>query len=461
MLLATMLAFFATAAYFVRSAKPRLEKIASDTLGMKVTCRSLHLSLLPISITADMVTIGNNDAQVAVIPTLQAHVDLQALLMGQLLIPVLSLEKPEFSFTGLGTSTLKVKTPAQEGNEGKEAVPFLLPNLIIRNARLVMHTDVNLLEIEGFDLTVHDLVLTGNEENLQLSRLSLKGDLTCRELRYNQTTIQDLSCDLQGSAGKFIFDPVSFKAFGGSATGKADADMTGSRPIASLQLQLSQFRAENFFTAMTKKEMLSGEMELTLNITTMGMERQEILRSLTGKVSMTGHALTAIGINLDDLLDKLTQEQQFDLVDLGSFLIVGPLGPTFTKAMDFGLLVNADYAGHTRIQQLISSWQINNGKAEARDVALATEHHRIAIKGGIDITSDHFRNLELAVVDAEGCAIIRQKINGSFTKPQIKKTSLIESAAAPLLHLLKGTSKLITGEQCEVFYNGSVTAPGN
>jgi len=42
----------------------------------------------------------------------------------------------------------------------------------------------------------------------------------------------------------------------------------------------------------------------------------------------------------------------------------------------------------------------------------------------------------------------------------VKKPNLIVSAAGPLVNIFKGTASLITGEKCEVFYNGSVAAPG-
>jgi hypothetical protein len=64
----------------------------------------------------------------------------------------------------------------------------------------------------------------------------------------------------------------------------------------------------------------------------------------------------------------------------------------------------------------------------------------------------------VAVVDGKGCAKVRQKIRGPFQKPEVEKVSVLHSAAGPLLNLFKRAEKLL-GEQCEVFYAGSVAPP--
>ena len=100
-LAAIILAGFGAATYFVNSAKPRLEMIASASLGMQVSCRSLHVSLLPPSISVRDMKISNKGADVALIPTLQARVDLLALFKRKLLVSTLNLKKPESTLSRL------------------------------------------------------------------------------------------------------------------------------------------------------------------------------------------------------------------------------------------------------------------------------------------------------------------------------------------------------------------------
>ena len=160
-------------------------------------------------------------------------------------------------------------------------------------------------------------------------------------------------------------------------------------------------------------------------------------------------------------MEDFIQSQRFNLVDLGAFMVLGPLGPVLTRSYDFSRLVYSAQGGSSEIRQLVSLWEIDAGRAVARDVALATGKSRIAMKGEVDIGTRSFRKLAVAVIDANGCALVRQEINGSFDNPQVEKPSFIESAAGPIINIFKGTAKLITGEKCEVFYNCSVAAPGN
>jgi len=455
-LAAGIVAGLGAATYYLNSAKPRLETIASTSLGMQASCSGLRVSLLPPSVLVRDVKISNNGTEVALIPTLQVRLDLLALLRMQLQISSLILKKPQFTLSRLENGTWNIETPKREKTETDAQNPFTISSLNIRDGRLVLRVGANPLEMRGLGLTARNLVLTAGNE-----RLSLTGDFSCTELRYNdKTVIRNLTSPLQGSAGSFIFTPVTFQAFQGTASGKVRTDFGGESPIFGLQLELSRFQAEDFFASMTKEQLLRGEMDLVLDIEARGHTQHELLRSLSGNASMTGQNLTSIRFDLDNLMEEFIQSQQFDLVDLGAFMIVGPLGPALTKVFDFGMLANATHGGSTEVRKLVSLWRVDEGMAVARDVALATEKNRIAMRGKVDIADERFQNLVVAVIDAGGCALVHQEMDGAFDRPEVKKPSFIESAAGPLISIFKGTATFLSGEKCEVFYNGSVAAPG-
>jgi hypothetical protein len=62
------------------------------------------------------------------------------------------------------------------------------------------------------------------------------------------------------------------------------------------------------------------------------------------------------------------------------------------------------------------------------------------------------------VIDGKGCATMRQKIRGSFRKPEVEKVQLLQSVAGPVLKLFKQAGKLLGGK-CKMFYEGSVEPP--
>jgi AsmA protein len=90
---------------------------------------------------------------------------------------------------------------------------------------------------------------------------------------------------------------------------------------------------------------------------------------------------------------------------------------------------------------------------------MATKQNRIALQGGLDFVDNRFNDVTVALIDAKGCAKVRQDIRGTFQNPMVEKPSLLESLAGPALRLLKKGSELFGRGQCEVFYAGSVAAP--
>lgn len=67
--------------------------------------------------------------------------------------------------------------------------------------------------------------------------------------------------------------------------------------------------------------------------------------------------------------------------------------------------------------------------------------------------------MTIALIDARGCARVKQKIHGPFRKPVVEKANALMSLAGPVLNLLKQAEDLFTDGTCEVFYTGSVPAP--
>ena len=180
-------------------------------------------------------------------------------------------------------------------------------------------------------------------------------------------------------------------------------------------------------------------------------------RAANGEVSLRGENLTLDGVDLDQKVSRFEASQSFNLVDVGAFFIAGPFAPLITKGYNFATLFRGS-GGSTRIQALVSDWKVERGIARAKDVALATNENRIALKGNLDFVNERFDDVTVAVVDGKGCAKVRQKIRGPFRKPEVEKARFLQTVAGPVLKLFKQAKKLFGG-RCEVFYAGSVAPP--
>ena len=145
---------------------------------------------------------------------------------------------------------------------------------------------------------------------------------------------------------------------------------------------------------------------------------------------------------------------------MGAALLAGPIGLAATKGREFArLLDRAD--GDTTLERLYSRWTIEDGVATATDVALATERNRVAARGALDFPERTFRDMEVAVINHDGCSLIRQRVRGDFDAPRVSDPNIINALlGAPLELLQRGLDLLpLPQEDCEVFYDGEVTPP--
>lgn len=81
------------------------------------------------------------------------------------------------------------------------------------------------------------------------------------------------------------------------------------------------------------------------------------------------------------------------------------------------------------------------------------------MKGRSDFIIERFIGAAVTALDKRGCAVYHEKVHGPFRKPQIEKQSIFKSVAGSVLNPLEDAWKFIQGEQCTVFYSGSVAQP--
>jgi hypothetical protein len=94
-------------------------------------------------------------------------------------------------------------------------------------------------------------------------------------------------------------------------------------------------------------------------------------------------------------------------------------------------------------------------QAKAKDVAMATQENRVALKGGLNFANGHFDEVTVALIDAKGCPRVLQKIRGPFLSRQVEKPSVLRALAGPTRRLFTQARSLLGG-QCDGFYAGSV-----
>ena len=316
----------------------------------------------------------------------------------------------------------------------------------------------NKTELTDVDLTIASLSLGRGGKDL-FNNISFSGNFQCKALKTKDFEAKNIRLDMKGKDGIFDISPITMNFFGGTEKGAIKADLTGDSPFLKIQFAATNFDFEKFVDAFSKKKIMKGQMDFSLNIVTNGKNLEEMKRRMNGEASLKGENLLLYGIDLDSLLSKIQESQNFSLVDVGAFFLAGPLGTVLTKGYDFAGVYKETRGGQGIIKKLVSEWRIKNGIAEAEDVALSTQRNRVAMKGGLDFVNSRFDDVTVAALDEKGCAKFSQKIHGPFRKPQIEKISTLETIVGPAVKLFEKAQKFVGWGKCKVFYKGSIKHP--
>ena len=313
------------------------------------------------------------------------------------------------------------------------------------------------MEADRIALGMDNLAVGGDGKSDLLRRISFSGTAGIGEFRADNLVITDLKSSVAGKDGVLDLDPVTMRLFGGQGSGSLRADFSGSVPRYRVRYSLSKFRIEEFLKTLSPKKVAKGPMDLSATLSMRGKTANEMKRTADGEVSLRGENLTLDGVDLDRVFNRYETSQNFNLVDVGAFFIAGPFAPLITKGYNFASLFQGS-GGSSRIRVVVSDWKVERGIALAKDVAMATNEHRVALVGSLDFPNERFNDVTMAVIDGKGCAKVRQKIHGSFRKPEVEKVNVFKTVAGPVLRLFTRAQKLLGGK-CEVFYTGSVAPP--
>lgn len=439
--------------------KSRLEGAASEALGMEVRVGGrLGIAFSAgLQVRLDDVHIRNRGVDVASAGEARLKLALLPLLHKEVRIRGIRLQRPRISVK----RDLDGKFNFEQREKAKGAFPALVLDHLSLSDGAFLYGDEQSgegFEVGNFNLDVRSLRIAGGNSAELLKNLSFTAEFTCREIRTKGLMFSDVKFTCQGKDGIFTLNPVTMRFFGGQGSGSIGADFSDPVPRYSVRSSLSKFRIEEYLKTLSPKQVAEGSMDFSASLSMRGNTAEEIMQSAGGEVSLRGEHLTLYGHDLDREFARFESSQNFNLVDVGAFFFAGPIGLAVTKGYNFGSLFQGS-GGSSSIAKLFSDWKVERGIAQARDVAMVTKQNRIALKGSIDFVNEQFDDVTIALIDAQGCARVKQKIHGPFQKPVVEKPSVLMSLAGPTLNLLKQARDLVTGGTDEVFYTGSVPAP--
>lgn len=450
-LIAVVLMFFVDANAY----KSRLEATVSGALGMPVRIGGrVGISFFPgLRVTLDDLHIRNPGGAVASAQEARLGIDLLPLLRKEVRIRTITLRHPKISIERDQRGKLNFERLGR-----LHALNLAQVSLADGTFRYEDKQSGDEFVASDCSLDVHRLRRSDGQSTDLMKTVSFTAKLVCGEARRNNFAVSDLKVSAKGGKGVFNLKPVTMRLFGALGSGSIRADFSGAIPRYHVRYSLPQFHIDEFFKTMSSRKIAEGSMDFSANLSMQGKTVKDMRHTAKGQISLRGENLTVNGTDLDQTFSRFESSQNFNLVDVAAFFIAGPVGVLVTKGYNFASIFQGS-GGQSRIHKLVSDWKVEHGVARAQDVAMATDKNRIALQGKLDFVNERFDDVTVALIDAQGCAEVKQTIHGSFQKPVVEKPSILRSLTGPARELLNKGRDLFSGGECDVFYTGSVASP--
>jgi uncharacterized protein involved in outer membrane biogenesis len=440
-------------------AKPQLQAAASEALGMAVTIDGpLVLNFFPSpAVTVEQVHIRGRGAELLAATQATLGIELVSLLRRQVRIPRIELRHV--------TLTVERSRDGRFNFEGSSPGASAIPDIESTDVVLTDLTFVYSNRQEGTsvqagpcDVQASDLRITATKGADLMKNLSFSAKVACEQIKTRVLPMTDVKFSAQCAKGVLETKNAVLRAFGGRGTATVRAEFTGAVPVYRLHGVLTKFQLDEFSKNFSQKKFGEGQMDFSTDLKMSGDDAEAMIASSDGEASLHGRDLTLEVGDLDNELAHYKSTQRFNLVDLGAFVLAGPIGLAVTKGYDYAKVIDSS-GGNSQVPTLISEWQVEHGVAQARDVAMSTKANRVALKGNLDFVNHSYQDVTVAVLNRQGCATVEQKVHGSFSHPDVEKPNVLISLAGPALHLVRKASHALGGGHCEVFYTGSLPAP--
>lgn len=345
--------------------------------------------------------------------------------------------------------------PVQEPKQIALPMHFLLDDVQINNAHVVLVTANETVEFLQTDVHVHTLSLpagvplSGNNINTEMEATgTISTSLFTTHLDRLHASLNNGTLELDTL--KLNSDELILDA-------KATVGLSSPQMPSTLKVMQSSLTfTEALKSLLPPKLQIDGHLNSKVDLRFNADDNP--LRSLAGTATIDSTDLEVSGVDLDNLFDGLIETESTSLLDIGGFIIQGPIGLIATQVLSLGESGLTVQGGYTPITDLHVDVEIAEGMVTTKDVAFATHHHMTSFAGKIDTVNHVFQDLHFYLLDNEGCALVQQTLSGQWDAPEGLAGALASTTVIkPFSNLLEKAGELLT--ECTPVYEGQVQFP--
>ncbi len=461
-----LIGLYIVASVTVSNFKPRLENILSDEIGYQTKINGdLSLKLLPgVSFIVSDLRVINNETYLVRVEKAELTINGRQLLNSVFEVTGLTLEKPQvfFDYDNNGLFNFDVPDAKRNGKPVKTGTmrQIALRHLTIRDGRLIyfdyQHGDT--LIASGIDVNSNEVNISSELNRLNAKSIHFSGPVNIRSVRLNKMRLDSILWKLDIRSGKAIIQTRSDHYFEGKQNGRILIDFTGKPYTVNIQSHIAGLDIGEFREAAHLSDVFFGNLDYDIEIGFRSFNWSRALKSMNGKIKISGKKMLLQGISLDNLVKEYKNNNTFDASGLAALFIAGPFGEVFTKNIQFAPLQSEDSVVMENITRLVSNWSVHNGIARAEDVAFTTDRYRLALTGSLDLAGGKYDEVMISMLNKFGCPVIGLQMNGLFQSPEYEVVSNVSKWNISVDSFWKDMANS-TRKNCNSIYSGSVKPP--
>lgn len=442
--------------------KQTLEASIKDASGYDVQIKGdIKLSLAPLGVRVHDI-LAKQEANTAAIKEFAVALELLPLLSGEVKVSYLILKEVEVQIQKEANTPVTPK-PAKEQASAK--TPLIKISRVHVEKMNMVYVDTQAgtqVAAENLDVTIADIVYDSTKEGLMALEFEAKGKI--KKVRYEKYTLHGVEVAARLKDGLVDVSQMEYTLFDSRAKGSATIDLSQAAPRVSIKEHIPQLKLANFSKEILENDLLEGILDVQVHLDFVAGSAKQLRQSLKGSVVFEGKNVGIKGYDLDKILSGYEGTQSVGLVDVGSFLVAGPLGFMLSSSAKGAKAYEGMKGGVTAITHLHVKVPLAKGIATLEDVALSTGKNRVATKGKIDIVNERFLGVSFGILEKNGCAKYQQEIEGALSKPSIKVTqttlNTVVNMASSLFGRVADVARVPKNEgACQPFYEGKVAHP--